>query len=110
MTLFILIGLPILFFTTWGDRNVSFVLDDLKLTINTGIFSRESKIIPYDKVQNVKIKSGILSGLFGLSRINIWTASRDQAAHGKVEARADGYLILNKEDSKLLAEIVSANK
>lgn len=105
ITLSILIGLPIFFFTAWGDRNVSFVFDYSKLAINTGIFSRESKIIPYDKVQNIKIKSGLLSSMFGLSRVSIWTASPDQAVGDREEARPNGFLILSKGDAQLLSSI-----
>ena len=100
--------LPIYIFALLQNNAVSFVFDDDKITINRGIVAKSNKILPFDKVQNVHVKTGALMSMFGLAQISIWTASQSQI--GSQGTKPDGRIKLEKEDAKLLAETILNKK
>jgi uncharacterized membrane protein YdbT with pleckstrin-like domain len=109
ITLFIFIVLPIWIYMTIQYKFISFTLDKNTLTKNYGILIKQSKSITFDKIQNVNIVKGLISGLFGLSEINIWTASPSQIGtnkNGKVENKPDCTLLLKSEDTEWLKNYV----
>ncbi len=106
---FIILVLPIFIILMIENHAITFVFDDDKITINSGVVAKSSKIMPFDKVQNVNVKTGALLGTFGLSEISIWTASQSQMGN-QGETKPDGKLKLKKEDSKILAEIILKKK
>lgn len=101
--------LPFWLFMLMADRAISYTYDDNRLTINSGILSKQSNNIPYPNVQNVKINTGLLMNLFGLAGISIWTASQGQIGSRR-NSKPDGYLKLNKEDAQQLEEIILRRK
>jgi uncharacterized membrane protein YdbT with pleckstrin-like domain len=57
---------------------LSFVVENDKITINSGIIIKRSNSILFDKVQNVENVRGVLARLFGISKVSIWTSSPEQ--------------------------------
>jgi len=86
----------------------SFVVENDKITMNSGIIIKRSKSIPFNQVQNVDIVRGLLQRVFGLCRVNIWTSSVGQIQFSKKEAtrRPDGTLDINAPDGEWLKNFI----
>lgn len=104
----IVIGGPIFFYIALTYKYISFIVDKTKILINSGIIFKKSIAIPFDRVQNVDCNKGPILGLFGLSKINIWTASPNQISiQGKNSStNPDGVLIIQTEDAKWLQDFI----
>lgn len=91
---------------------ISYVVSENIITINSGILIKSSKSIPFTNVQDVNTKRGIISMMFGVSRINIWTASSGQIQinNGNSINKPTGSLILNKEDATWLQRHILNSK
>ena len=111
LILLLFLGLPILIYLLIDINNVSFVVEEKKITINSGIIIKNSKSIPFANVHNVVISSGSVAKLFKVSRIDIWTASQSQtSASNGVEHKPDGSLILKSEASIWLQKFILDNR
>lgn len=90
-------------------RARSFIMDNEKITINSGIVIKKSRTINFDRIQNTVITKGPLSALFGVSKLSIWTASpmQIQVKEEKMESNPDGVLWLKKIDAEALKEFFS---
>lgn len=75
---FLFIVLPIVFLLLLYYKFFSFLLEEDKITINYGLVVKHSKSIPFQTIQKVENVRGILDSFFGLSKVNIWTASPEQ--------------------------------
>ena len=102
------VGLPTFLYLSIYYSRLIFIVENDKITINSGVIIRRSKSIPFDKVQNVENVGGILLRLFGLSRVNIWTSSPEQIQVNKKETtyRPDGRLELNTPDAEWLKNFI----
>jgi uncharacterized membrane protein YdbT with pleckstrin-like domain len=76
--LVIFIGLPTYLFLLIDFFASKFIVDENKITINSGILVKRSKSIAFNKVQNIENVKGILRQMFGLSTVRIWTSSASQ--------------------------------
>jgi membrane protein YdbS with pleckstrin-like domain len=56
-------------------KNFSYELDNKGVVINSGIITKSRKFIPYNKIQNLEIISGFIERRYGLSTIQLQTAS-----------------------------------
>jgi uncharacterized membrane protein YdbT with pleckstrin-like domain len=56
----------------------SFILTDRTINIDSGFFTQRSRVIRFDKIQDVEARRGVLCMLLGLKSVTIWTASLDQ--------------------------------
>lgn len=72
----IFIGLPIYLILLVAYSAFNFILEEGKITLNSGVIVKRSKAIAFDKVQNVESVSGILRRMldylrskFGLHRL-----------------------------------------
>jgi len=106
--LVIFIGLPTYLFLIIDFSVFNFVVDENKITINSGILFKRSKSIAFSKVQNVENVKGLLSQMFGLSTIKIWTSSASQINVHKAESenRPDGRLTLETVDADWLKNYI----
>jgi len=62
----------ILVWIRWSSR--SFTITDRRVILDTGIFSRSSKVISLDRVQDISTKQSLLGRMLGYGRIEIDSA------------------------------------
>lgn len=113
----IIIGIPIFIIVMFEFDNWTYVLDENKIIINSGVIIKRSKAIPFDSVQNIDTVSGILRGMFGLATVRIWTASpgqinikpSNQSSAGDAH-KPDGLLILDKINAEWLRDFIADKK
>ena len=89
-------------------NNFNYTVEADKITINCGVLSRTSKTVPFDKVQNVEVSRGLLSILFNVSLVRIWTSSQGQIQ--KEGIKPDIRLQLIHSDSEWLKNFVVSKK
>jgi len=75
---FIFIGLPVFIYFLLYFNSLTFVVENDKITINSGVIVKRSNSISFNRVQNVENIRGVLARLFGLSKVSIWTSSPEQ--------------------------------
>jgi uncharacterized membrane protein YdbT with pleckstrin-like domain len=54
-----------------GWQSITYTLTDQRITIESGIFSRQEKIIPIDRVQDCTTKQSVLGRVFGYGRVEV---------------------------------------
>ena len=60
-------------------RSIVYTLTDQRIMIQSGIFSRQEKIIPIDRVQDCTTKQSLIGRVFGYGRIEIDAAGAQGA-------------------------------
>jgi len=55
-------------------RQKGYAVRDKDISYKTGLISRRTTTIPFNRVQHCDIKQGVISRYFGLSKLNIYTA------------------------------------
>jgi|SRR3989344_557308 len=86
------------------------------ITVNSGILFRQYETIDFGRVQTIDNERGPLLWLFGLTIVEIWTASADQleftmnkhSAHSR--PRPDTMLILQSDDAQALKDFIMRAK
>jgi len=108
-SMLIFIGLPVCIYISILFSSISFTVEGGKITIYSGIFTKKSKVIFFDKIQNVNCIRGPLMQMFGVSTINIWTASPEQLSFGKNGSThtPDGSLLLTDDLTEWLQEVIT---
>jgi membrane protein YdbS with pleckstrin-like domain len=109
------VGMFMIFIALWlllDYACISYVVSEKTITINSGILVKRSKSIPFESIQNTTSNRGPMAMIFGISRINIWTASpaQIQIRNGNSENRPSGSLLLRKDDVEWLKEHILKNK
>jgi len=91
---------------------ISYVISEHMITINSGILIKRSKSIPFAGVQNINNSRDPISMIFGISKINIWTASPSQIQinNGNSENAPSGLLLLRDDDAVWLKDYILKNK
>jgi uncharacterized membrane protein YdbT with pleckstrin-like domain len=109
------VGIPLLFYIFLYIKNFSFVFDQEKITVNSGILIKRSKTISFKNIQSVETITGIVEKFFNISRLEIFTASPQQifSLEGQ-EKRAkhlpDVTLYLLIEDAQFLKDFILEKK
>jgi uncharacterized membrane protein YdbT with pleckstrin-like domain len=67
----------ILVFIRWSSR--SFTITDRRVILDTGIFSRSTKVIALDRVQDISTNQSLLGRMLGYGRIEIDSAGASGA-------------------------------
>jgi uncharacterized membrane protein YdbT with pleckstrin-like domain len=60
-------------------RSITFTLTDQRITIQGGVFSRQEKIIPIDRVQDCTTRQSLLGRVLGYGRVEIDAAGAQGA-------------------------------
>lgn len=109
---FIFFGLPIWTYSVVSLKFTSFIITEDNITTNSGILFKNSKTISFDRIQNSNTSRGPLSGLFNLSKLNIWTASPSQIRieRGKSDNKPEQFLWLKTGDANWLKDFISKKK
>ena len=107
-TLIMIIGLPVYIVLLIDYVFFKFIIEENKMTVNSGLLIKHSKSIPFDRIQNIESIRGVLSQLFGLSTVKIWTASASQIniAKGSTENKPESSFILKTEDAEWLKNFI----
>jgi len=105
----IFINIPVFIYLLLDYMNFSFIVKDNDIIVNSGILIKRSKLIPFDKIQNIDLKSGPLMRLFGLTRVNIWTSSPAQIRirNKQSEHTPESFITLYTEDATWLQNFMS---
>jgi membrane protein YdbS with pleckstrin-like domain len=82
----------------------SFILTDQSVTIDSGILVQKSRVIRFDRIQDVEARRSALHMLLGLKSVAIWTASLDQIRGNS--RRPDGLIVLEAASADWLADFL----
>jgi len=106
--IFVFIILPAIIWIYFDYKSRSFIVESNRITINSGILIKRSKLIPFDKIQNIENFKGLLLRICGISKLYIWTASPQQIqiSRKKTSYRSDGILVLDVDDSEWLKNFI----
>jgi uncharacterized membrane protein YdbT with pleckstrin-like domain len=91
---------------------INYFVDDKSLIINSGVFVKRSKYIPFSSIQNITVKKGLILMICGVSQVNIWTSSPSQIqiVNGNSENRPSGLLFLDDVDAEWLKNHIHKTK
>ena len=75
------IALTLLWFIVVWIRwqSITYTLTDQRITIETGVFGRQQKIIPIDRVQDCTTKQSVLGRILGYGRVEVDAAGAQGA-------------------------------
>ncbi|WP_114560963.1 PH domain-containing protein [Desertihabitans aurantiacus] len=73
-------------FVTW--RFTRFVIDDEELRIETGVLTRRSKKIPFQRLQSIDVTQPFAARIFGLAELKLEAGAGDSGASLKYLSRA----------------------
>lgn len=106
--LLIFTGLPLFLYLLLYYNSFTFIVEDTRITLNSGVIIKHSKSIPFNIIQNVENVRGILHRVFGISKVNIWTSSPEQikAYKGSTTHKPDGSLDLIIKDGDWLKNFI----
>ena len=102
--IFLLILGYLLFKIKWNF--IFFSIGENKITKKHGIITKKEKSISFRNIQNVEVNRGPLQDAFGISDLEIWTASPEQSSNKKVGLKPDLDLILTKENASWLRNFI----
>lgn len=110
--LIIFIGLPLYFYLSLYYNSFTFIVEENKITINSGTITKNSKAISFNMVQSIENAQGILYRMFGFFEVNIWTASPEQfnPYKGSTTHKPDGKLVLSVNDGEWLKNFILDKK
>ena len=60
-------------------RSITYTLTDQRITIETGVFSRQEKIIPIDRVQDCTTRVSLIGRILGYGRVEVDAAGAQGA-------------------------------
>jgi uncharacterized membrane protein YdbT with pleckstrin-like domain len=114
----IVIGLLFPIYSFLWYTTFSYIVADQLITLNSGVIFKQSKTIAFNKIQNVNNVRGPMQMMFGLTEVDIWTASPDQMTittvnYGnnqqgvKMQPKPEGKLYLLKQDADDLNTYIS---
>jgi membrane protein YdbS with pleckstrin-like domain len=84
---------------------LSFLLTDKSISIESGVFARNSCTFRYDRIQDIDTYRDPLHLMLGLKSVAIWTSSPDQFAGRR--RKPDGLLVLEADDADWLKSYLS---
>jgi membrane protein YdbS with pleckstrin-like domain len=94
----------------------SYEISEHTITVNSGILFRQYETIDFGRVQTMDNERGPLLWFFGLTMVEIWTASADQISFtvgnksAEARPRPDTVLILEKDDAQALKDFIMRSK
>ncbi len=66
----------------------SWRVDDDDISITSGVFSRNHRTIPFDRIQDVNIEQGLFARLLGLAKVTLETGGGEKGDEGALNAIA----------------------
>jgi len=111
ISIFLISSLLIYFFTNLYTKawvkNYDFVFDNEKGTISSGVFSRKTTIIYYNRIQNINLSQGIVDRLFDMNNVSIETAAAGEInAKGIKAKQAPSVVGISSSDAQKLKDFL----
>ena len=105
---FVVLFVPLWFYQLVAFKCVSFTVTDATLTVNSGILIKSSNAISFAQIQNISNTKGPLAAMFGLSKMNVWTASPSQirVTKGETEHKPTGMLWLETTNAEWMKNFI----
>jgi len=86
-------------------KNWKYELTSNHLKIQNGVISKNYRSVPYQRIQNIEIRRGVLARIFGFSVLNIQTAGYSMQANQNYES--EGYLpTISKENAEEIKNFI----
>jgi len=110
ITLAIFLGLPLVLYFLAIYATINFVVQENGMTVTSGLIIKRSRSVAFDRVQNVYIEAGPLARMFGITKVNMWTASvgQMQLNNGQSYNQPDLSIYLKQEDATKIKEMIEA--
>ncbi|MBL4955172.1 PH domain-containing protein [Neobacillus sp. OS1-32] len=86
---------------SWLRYTYRFEEDELR--IEYGVFVRQKRYIPFERIQSINLTEGLLQQMFGLVKVQIETAGGGEEAEAVLSA-------VSKDDAKLIQQYVTVAK
>lgn len=77
LTIFVLLTIAIIRTILWV-KYLNYNFDQIKGTLVTGIIARQTKIVYYNRIQNINVGQSFMERIFGLYNVSIETAGEGQ--------------------------------
>ena len=101
LTPLLIVSLFILYWIPRYYRSVSYLLTDREVIVTGGVWFRNKKFVPYNRITNVETHQGPLSRLFSLGAVSIQTAGYSSVSSSMGRAsEADIRFIRNFDEVK----------
>lgn len=87
----------------------TYQITEQTITVNSGVLFRQYETINFSRVQVIDNERNPILMLFGITRVEVWTASPDQlitTAGMSAQPRPDATLLLSKNDAEELKSFV----
>ncbi|MFN2259343.1 MAG: PH domain-containing protein, partial [Parasphingopyxis sp.] len=103
LLLIALAGLVISMLSAWiWWRRFSYETADGQLVIESGVFSRNRRTIPFDRIQDVSLEQSLLARIFGVSIVRIETGSA-ASNEGKLDC-------VSRHEADRLRDLIRAHR
>ena len=90
----------IIVFQIIASRITRWSIANQAVFVRTGIFDKDTKIIPFNRIQNVKLTQNVLHRVFGVARVEL-----ESAGSKKPEATFD---VLRYNDARALSDLIQS--
>jgi|GEM_PF-1959576 len=113
--IFIALMLVILFIINYlSVKYIDYSFDQMKGTLSTGFFSRQTKIVFYNRIQNINMDQSFIEKIFGLYKIYAETAGEketNQKTYPLSDVTGNSFIIpgLKKEEAEKLKGFLLEN-
>src|SRR5438552_9181324 len=74
-------------------RSISYTLTDQRIKIESGVFGRQEKIIPIDRVQDCTTRQSLLGRILGYGRVEIDAAGAQRSEEHTSELQSPDHLV-----------------
>ena len=106
IVLYIVFLLIVLFFLRLGFKKKAYAFRNHDVLYRSGVISTNSMVIPYNRVQHVALHEGFISRIFGMAKVEIFTAGGSSSDLGipgipKEEAENIKQLLMGKIQKQL---------
>jgi len=101
----IVLAYPVLYYFLF-----TYEITQQAITINSGILFRQHETINFNRIQVIDNERGPLLMIFGLTRVEIWTASPDQVSvsgHGTRQPAPDATIYLKKRSALEIKDFIA---
>ena len=90
----------LIIFQVIASRLTRWTIANQAVFVRTGVFDKDTKVIPFNRIQNVKLTQNVLHRIFGVARVEL-----ESAGSKKPEATFD---VLRYDDARALSDLIQS--